>query len=232
MNSFSERLSHAIKGESEHSFAKRAGISGTVLRKYISGDSLPGLDNLVKISDTLGVSVEWLATGARSVSTNTFRDAEQAPLQRGESNFTQIPVMNVLASAGHGSSPSETERVVGHIGVDPNFMAAVYTTYKVTLRDLFSLPSFGDSMEPTIKPGEYLIGSRAEHHTRLGDGIYVIRLEGDILVKRLQRLPGNKLRVSSDNEAHYTPFEINLADDALDFAILGKVILAHSLRQL
>ena len=86
-------------------------------------------------------------------------------------------------------------------------------------------------MEPTIKAGEYLLCSRSERHTQVGDGIYVIRLDGNILVKRLQVLPGGILEVSSDNSMYYKPFKLTISKQ-VDFQVLGKVILVHGIRWL
>ena len=83
-------------------------------------------------------------------------------------------------------------------------------------------------MEPTIKATELLLVDRAS--TRPADGIYVLRLEGNLLVKRLQCLPGGQIKVSSDNPA-YEPFIVRM-DDGADFAILGRVVLALGLRHL
>jgi len=53
----------AIADESVNSFADRSDLSEGVLRKYLSGSSLPGLANLIAIAEAADVSIEWLATG-------------------------------------------------------------------------------------------------------------------------------------------------------------------------
>lgn len=108
--------------------------------------------------------------------------------------------------------------------------AWLYNTWHLNPADLFSIGSVGESMEPTIRAGEFLLASRAENHLKPGDGIYVVRLDGHILVKRLQLLPGGRLIISSDNPA-YKPYEIKL-DDGVDFAIIGKVVLVHGVRRI
>lgn len=59
---FVERLRFAKKNESVNSFAKRAGISESVLRSYFEG-SMPGIDKALLISKASGVSLLWLVTG-------------------------------------------------------------------------------------------------------------------------------------------------------------------------
>lgn len=78
-------------------------------------------------------------------------------------------------------------------------------------------------MEPTLRPGDMMLIVK-QGAQPVTDGIYVVRLEGTLLVKRLQRLPGNALNVSSDNPA-YKPFIIDRKSDG-DFAIVGRVIWA------
>ncbi|HAE37685.1 MAG TPA: hypothetical protein DCG57_03480 [Candidatus Riflebacteria bacterium] len=60
---FHARLKQAIGNESVNSFAKKCEVSESLLRKYLSGDSLPGTKALVAISEYARVSLEWLATG-------------------------------------------------------------------------------------------------------------------------------------------------------------------------
>lgn len=62
VETFASRLIHMIGDEPVSSFARRCGMPESSLRKYLTG-SLPNSDNLVKMADTGGKSVEWLASG-------------------------------------------------------------------------------------------------------------------------------------------------------------------------
>ena len=55
------------------------------------------------------------------------------------------------------------------------------------------------------------------------DDVYVIRLEGAIQIKRLQRLSGQRIRVISDNDAY--PNEVLQLDEGIDFKIIGQVLV-------
>lgn len=55
------------------------------------------------------------------------------------------------------------------------------------------------------------------------EGIYVIRTDSQLLVKRVQRLPGSQLRISSTNPA-FEPFVIDLDNIPSDFDVVGKVV--------
>lgn len=60
---FEKRLLEALAGQSVNSFAKKSGIGYATLTQYLSGKSSPGLEKLIAISETAGVSLLWLATG-------------------------------------------------------------------------------------------------------------------------------------------------------------------------
>lgn len=249
MESFAERLKFALKDGSVNALAKKAGVSEAVLRKYVSGVTVPGLDKAKALADALVVSFEWLATGRGGMEPHVYVDDEEVPkgmemamaaaqpqhhIARGMSlslatskpapSVVLIPVVNVSASAGGGSlildEENESFIAFSKLWLEHNGLQA---------NKLFTLPTVGESMEPTIKAGEYLLCSRADHHKKVGDGIYIVRIDGHILVKRLQVLPRNKIAVTSDNKA-YAPYEVEL-DDGVDFKILGKVIFVHGLRR-
>ncbi len=60
---FKDRLRDVIGKESKRAFALRAGISPTAVRQYLSGKSLPTLDNLISATKAANVNLLWLATG-------------------------------------------------------------------------------------------------------------------------------------------------------------------------
>ncbi|MEA1063908.1 MULTISPECIES: helix-turn-helix domain-containing protein [Erwiniaceae] len=60
---FGERLREAMDGESNSAFAKKCGLSETVIRNYLAGKSYPGIDKLPAIAEASGRSIEWLVTG-------------------------------------------------------------------------------------------------------------------------------------------------------------------------
>lgn len=60
---FTDRLKETIGDETRIAFAKRCGISDSLLGAYVRGEKLPGLENLVAMAKVGGVSLDWLATG-------------------------------------------------------------------------------------------------------------------------------------------------------------------------
>lgn len=60
------RLMFIIGEESVSGFARRAGISESVLRKYVTGSN-PGADNLLKIARASGCTIDWIVTGEQPI---------------------------------------------------------------------------------------------------------------------------------------------------------------------
>lgn len=65
-DAFSERLKKALGDRSPYYIEKKTGIAQSLVRKYLSGQSIPGTDKLVILADVCGVSISWLATGEGS----------------------------------------------------------------------------------------------------------------------------------------------------------------------
>ena len=61
----------------------------------------------------------------------------------------------------------------------------------------------GDSMAPTLNPGDDILVDLCDSSERLRDGIYVLRIDDAVVVKRLALNPtGRRVTVQSDNSAY------------------------------
>jgi phage repressor protein C with HTH and peptisase S24 domain len=160
-----------------------------------------------------GVSVEWLATG----------EARREPAQGTDlsppltEEHVYIPLFDVTASAG-GGAVIEAELIEDTLAFKRSWLL---TELRVRPEDLALVHVEGESMEPTLRPGDLILVNR--HDTAARDGIFLLRLDSTLLVKRLQRLPGGKLKVASDNPA-YEPFVVSMEDDSQDLAIVGRIV--------
>lgn len=77
----------ALEGQgSVKAFARRVGISGTMLQSYLRGESDPSRQRLIDIAVLAGVSVEWLATGNGPMRPGSVSPGpvalEDAPVER------------------------------------------------------------------------------------------------------------------------------------------------------
>jgi len=126
------------------------------------------------------------------------------------------PIYDTPASAGDGSEVL-AETPSGHMPPSRSLSSAG--------RDVFWMPVQGDSMGQAYKKHSLIPVARFDNPAQdiATDDVYVIRLEGAIQIKRLQRLPGHRIRIISDNPA-YPNEEISL-DDGVDFEVIGQVLV-------
>jgi len=79
-----------------------------------------------------------------------------------------------------------------------------------------------DAMVPTINMGDIVIID--ENSANLGDGMFVIEIEGNLTCRRLQFLPNKQTKVFQDNKT-YEPITV----DSDKVKILGRVVARFSI---
>lgn len=113
--------------------------------------------------------------------------------------LVQIPVLDVEASAGHGALAG-AESQAGQFGFDEKWLRKL-TQAKSSSLSIIKV--VGDSMEPTLHDGDEVLVDVADDQSKLRDGIYVLRMDGALNVKRVAIEPqGRKISVVSDNAAY------------------------------
>jgi phage repressor protein C with HTH and peptisase S24 domain len=130
-----------------------------------------------------------------------------------------VPVARVpvRASAGPGAITGD-ESARPYFAFDPRWLRAL-TGSPASKLSLIRVE--GDSMAPTLSAGDDILVDLADGPERLRDGIYVLRVDGALLVKRLAIHPvGRRVTVQSDNPAYG-----DLPDCGLDeIECIGRVI--------
>jgi len=116
----------------------------------------------------------------------------------GQSGLVRVARLEVGAAAGAGALPHD-ERALGHIAFDPAWLRRVAADPK----RLSLIRVEGDSMAPTLADGDEILVDRGDSADRLRDGIYVLRIEDALVVKRVAPHPaGRALSIRSDNPAY------------------------------
>lgn len=162
------------RGESLAALSRLIGRNAAYLQQFVTRGSPKRLDEADRRTLAAYLGVEEAALGGPP--------APPAPVA--------VPRLDARVAAGSGT-PIEEARALGAERIDP-----------ATLRALGLAPGAaaifvaeGDSMLPTIAPGdELLIDSR----DREGEGLFVLRREGALIVKRVARA-GRGWRLLSDN---------------------------------
>lgn len=131
--------------------------------------------------------------------------------------LVEVPFLNIRASAGSGAV-AELEAPRGHFGFDPRWLRRL-TGSKPDRLSIITV--MGDSMFPTLSDGDEVIVDGGDGAERLRDGIYVLRVDDALLVKRLALGPtGKRISVRSDNKA-YPSWE---DCDPRGLQIVGRVV--------
>ncbi|WP_294046816.1 S24 family peptidase [Sphingomonas sp.] len=136
-------------------------------------------------------------------------------------DMVAVPRIDAEAAAGPGRLV-EDDRIVGEERIDPRVVARL----GVTPGALTMIVARGESMEPTIADGDALFVDTADRRLSSRAGLFVLRLDGALLVKRVARI-GFDLHIASDNPV--TPAIAPVRADRAD--IVGRVVrLTRSLR--
>ena len=133
----------------------------------------------------------------------------------------QVRRLDVAASAGPGGLVDE-DRLLGGELFDPRLLASL----GVREGQSAVLRAQGDSMTPTIQDGDRMLIDERDRAPGARGGIYVLRLDGALMVKRVAKT-GDGIAVTSDNPDF--PAIVLPAPDAVD--VLGRVVwLSRALR--
>jgi transcriptional regulator with XRE-family HTH domain len=144
-----------------------------------------------------------VARDVRAVETGTFVYAPLFDLRSSPGRDVFSDVGSVVAMR-----PFDAQFIRYELGIDHN--------------DIVMSTVAGTSMEPWLHSKDAVLTDLRDREA-LTEGVHLIRLDGALLVKKLQRLPGKILRVSSYNPA-YEPFDIQGYESTdRDFAVLGRV---------
>ncbi len=186
---------------SQKDFAKRLGISFRTLQNYEYGKSSPTIDFIQKVSATFFISPEYFFKEDNSDYTHqTLNDDD----------IIHIPIYNVYASAGEGYINEET--LMQHISLNKALLKHYFGLS--SCKDLSVITARGDSMHPVIPENSQLLMQKKE----VGDGqICITRIDNELYVKRLQKLP--KYKLISDNKC-YDDIEL----EGKDYEIIGVVV--------
>jgi phage repressor protein C with HTH and peptisase S24 domain len=149
------------------------------------------------------------------VSESMLGAPDEAPEAEGDAPVV-VPRYDLGASAGPGSLP-EDERARSHLAFDAKWLRRLVGDPK----QLSMIRVEGDSMLPTLSDGDEIIVDRGDAGSRLRDGIYVLRMEGALMVKRLALNPAaRRVAVRSDNPVYPSWDDC----DAADVEIVGRVV--------
>ncbi len=211
--------------------ATAAGCSKQSLDKYMKGEQSPTLKTMHMLTSGVGVSLDWLASGRGQMrkaeprmlydaishhgAPQSVKDTLGNPVDLAE--FAFIPRYAAQASAGHGADTQNCGKplfsmafrrywIKHYLRADPANLAVISVK--------------GDSMDGVLNDRDAILIDLSD--VAPTGGLYVVRLAGDLMVKRVQKMPGGRFLLLSANPA-YVPAEVDPAQEA-DFAVVGRVV--------
>lgn len=162
---------------------------------------------------TRRVNPSWLETGEGEMHLQS--EGREELMAYGAETYDWVPMVEARASAGGGSLETG-ERILGYYAFRRDWLAG-----KGTIRTMRLMRVTGESMRPTLQDEDVVLVDLSQRDILAGK-IYAVRMDDEMVVKRLEKKPG-KLVLLSDNRALYEPLEISLAEYA-NVEVLGRVI--------
>ena len=142
--------------------------------------------------------------------------ADTGAVQSGLLSIVRYPLR---VSAGPGSVASE-ELGKPYFAFDERWLKALTASAPANLS---IVRVDGDSMAPTLSAGDDILVDLGDSADRVRDGIYVLRVDDSLVVKRLALNPvGRRVTVQSDNPSYPDWPDCDLAD----IHPIGRVIWA------
>ena len=213
---------------SQQEFGKLLGIPQTTYANYENGKTNIPDDIKLKLFNEFSVNLNWLISGQGNMLLSDTTPVSYTPVQKDDEYITasgktypvsipdgglSIPILASKVSAGPGEewlpiNFRENERLP--------IIERFIRPYKKDL--VFSAEVRGDSMTGIqLFDGDMVVAVRGYTD---GEGIFVLTIDDEVYVKRLQWNPATKkIVVKSENE-RYDPFEVE--PDRI--TILSKVI--------
>lgn len=198
---------------SEYAFAKKLGYASnsTIQRITTAGPdgkrASPGYETLMTIIDTFGVNPTWLMTGVGdmfgTIEGVRTRGNTEKIITVTPSGGSSIVLVDQKAAAGYAQGIRDVDYVDRLPAFNlPGFTNATFRAFEIE----------GDSMEPTLWQGDWIICTQLESIDQVREGYVhvVVMQDGSIVAKRAVRNEKG-LILKSDNRA-YTPYTVDLED--------------------
>lgn len=213
MTTWNDRLNQAMKdkGVNAARLAREMGISAPGMKKWVDGVTLqPKYEDVMSACRVLDISPEWLMNGVDAPS----------PIPKPDDDCVVIEQIDIKGSCGFGCAnwedvPRIKEMQVTRAWFEAHFPNIKYENVKV-------ITACGDSMVPIVNDNDAVFINISDKMIR--EGVYALMMDGELYIKRLQRLPAHGLRLKSENPA-YDPIDIS-EDSTIEVNILGRVIKA------
>lgn len=187
---------------------------------------LPAMKKLAADSGRL-VLVDWDKPEEAIEKANSLLRGNDSLLMKEYRDTVVIPVLDVVGSMGPGAVLPDHEEAVERMTVTGAWLRRNITASSPN--NLALITGYGDSMEGTFNDGDLLLVDRGVTDIKI-DGVFVLALNDELYIKRLQRRPDGSVLMISDNRK-YEPYLIQNGERQ-KFQVLGRVVLAWNAKKM
>lgn len=212
------RIMKATGIRSQSELARVLGIGRQAVTDAKKRSHIPA-DWYLFLCRKFGLNPQWLESG---LGTMYVAGGGESPALKGETapgshpdEFSYVPKVRARLSAGGGS-------LVVDEAIDSYYaFRHAWLKRKGQISQMRLMRVSGDSMEPTLRDEDVVLIDLSQTDIFTGK-IYAVGIDEEIVVKRLDKKPGQVVLVS-DNRQFYPPLEVPL-DGSATVRVLGRVI--------
>lgn len=203
--------------------SEATGIGPRSLYDYMSGKSSPTPKRLRAFCDAAGITTAWLLTGRGPKHPHTAEQVAPEYREVSERNCVYFPLGDNRGMVSPAIPAPKVEDDVDVLAISGRW---ILDELRAKPSDLVVAHVPGDSMSPFLRPGDVVLLDSSDVRVER-EGVYFIRMDGTVIVKQLQRLPGGVIKVSSRNP-EYEPFTVKMdaVGAAGEFSVMGRVACA------
>ncbi len=203
------------RGEDYASLSRLIGRNPTYIQQFVKRGVPRRLseDDRRKLARHFGIA-ERLLGGPEEMTSRAV--LARPGLQARHDDYVLIPFLDIGASAGSGAETG-IESPLAVLAFQASFVRGM-TSGRAEALTVIHVE--GDSMLPTLADGDQILVD-SDDRERLRDGIYVLRTDDALLVKRLSVNPATRrLTIRSDNDAYPSWDDC----DPAGVAVIGRVV--------
>ncbi len=208
--SIGRRIKKIMGTDTQDDLGNRLGKkSGAIVSKWINGHLLPTTNDVMKLSEIYGVSVDYILFGTESKK-------QVIPCSTG-TNTTRVTIPYYGDVAAGTFQDTYNDPDVETIIVDKSYLDGS--------GEYFALKVNGDSMNKVIVDGSHIIVLRFEDdgHKIINGDILLVRWGNEYTIKRVRKIE-NKIRLEPDSYIDGFTIQEFTLDEDIDVQIIGKVV--------
>lgn len=149
-----------------------------------------------------------------------FGSEEKNVVHEAPGKYITLPILTVCPSAGAGAIVEEELPMETSISFSEEYLRLM----KVRTENLRALTVAGESMQPLLFAGDVIVVDVSQHELN-EDGVYVIRHDGKVKVKKLHGLGRGRIKIISLHP-DYEPIIVGPDDPPDELSICGRVVWA------